>query len=111
VIQWVVLADGTVEYDGEIGGLNVTSTSEIGPALLHDSPEIARLARSYGAQPYVDRFPSALVGYTYRYRFGTPEGYAHFFADETTPCTVDIYLNFETGWLLGRDLTCLNRLP
>ena len=111
VVQWSVWPDGTIQYDGETLGLNVTSTSEIGPALVYDSPEIARLARTHGAQPYGDRFPGALVGYTYRYRFGTPEGNAGFFANGTAPCRVDIYLNFETGGLLGRDLTCLNRLP
>ena len=78
--------------------------------MVYDSPEIAGLARAHGAQPYVDRFPGALVGYTYRYRFGTPEGNAQFFADGTAPCRLDI-LNFETGGLLGRNLTCLNRLP
>ena len=88
-----------------------TSTREIGPALVHDSPELARLARSHGAQPYVDRFPMALVGVVYRYRFGTPEGYANFFDDVATSCHVEIYVNFETGGLLGRDLTCLNNLP
>lgn len=57
------------------------------------------------------RLVRALVGYTYRYRFGTPEGYAQFFDDRMTSCRVEIYVNFETGGLLGRDLTCLNNLP
>lgn len=111
VVQWKVLPDGTIQYDGETLPLNVTSTRDIGPSLVHDCPEVARLARLYGAQPYVDRFPMALVGTVYRFRFGTPEGYVNFFADGTTPCTVQIYLNFETGGVLGRDLTCLNNLP
>jgi hypothetical protein len=111
VVQWSVLPDGTIEYDGDTLGLSVTSDRDIGPALVNDSPDLAQLARAYGAQPYVDRFPMALVGMTYRYRFGTPEGDAQFFDDATTPCHVNIYVNFETGGLLGRDLACLNNLP
>jgi hypothetical protein len=111
IVQWSVWLDGTIQYDGEVLGLSVTSDRDIGPALVYDSPELARLARAYGAQPYVDRFPMALVGMTYRYRFGTPEGNARFFDDVTTSCRVNIYVNFETGSLLGRDLACLNNLP
>jgi hypothetical protein len=84
---------------------------ELGPHLAVDSPEAIRLALSYGAQPYVDRFPTAYVALGVRFRARVATWEVHFEALPGAPCSLGpIYIDASTGVLLSRDLNCLTRL-
>lgn len=112
IVRWFVWSDGRIVLGGPEGDnlrppLDIT---EIGPALKLDSPDIIRLAREFGADPYYTRFSDARAILTIRYLGREPvaEIVVRSF---TAPCQLGpIHIHAGTGALMARDLRCLDRL-
>jgi len=115
VPPWDILPDGTVEYAGEVGDFLRPryDVTELEPVLVADSPEAARLGRQYGAQPFVDRYPTATVRMSCRFIGRVPTWQIHSELPPVGPrCELGpIFINAQNGDLLARRLGCLDSLP
>ena len=107
--RWIIWPDGRVEYRGLMPNTHrpPLDATEIGPHVLIDSPEIIRLARSYGAERYVSTYPDALAFMEYRFLAREPVARI-LFASLTAPCSLGpLYIHATTGALMASDLGCV----
>jgi hypothetical protein len=110
---WTVWPDGRVTFNENLNVSRIP-VGEIGPALRIDSPEVARLAREYGAQAYVERYPNVRIVLGAHYLAGRIVWEASFrdtSSPNRPPCELGpIYIDAQTGELLHAELGCLNSL-
>lgn len=112
--QWNVYWDGRVTVGGPYPGITKFDVTAVEGACRMDSDEAVRRGRSYGGQRFIDRYPNATVRMSCRWQGRLPTWQLRFLklpSEGGPPCELGpIYLNAETGELLGRDLTCLDTL-
>jgi hypothetical protein len=106
---WYAYPSGQILFHGPIVEPLRLALVDISPGLFVDSDQAVRLARDYGAQAYIDRYPNAQVDIRCLRTAQVPTWTVHF---STIPlgnpfCEVSIDLNAQTGALLNRDVGCL----
>jgi hypothetical protein len=112
--NWQVYSDGRVLLYPDVPDIAHHVRAELFPETTIDSPRAWTLALSYGAKPYLDRYPNAHAAMNCAFRAGIPTWQVRFFDEfaRPRPCELGpIYIDARTGELLSADLYCLTRLP
>jgi hypothetical protein len=107
---WYANSSGQISFHGSIVEPLRLALVDISPGLIIDSDQAVRLAREYGAEAYLDRYPNAQVDIRCLRTAQVSTWTIHFY---TIPhgnpfCEISIDLDAQTGQLLNRDVGCLN---
>jgi hypothetical protein len=106
--DWNVTSTGEVILRGPYAWSSRFEPTDLTQALAIDSDQAILLGLKGGAQAFVDRYPQTAVTARVRVQAGVPTWELRFQDTTRGPlCGVVVFINSQTGELLGRDLSCL----
>ena len=108
--DWRVTDTGAITVRVNIMEPFPPGARDIGPFFTVDTDEAARLGRENGGQRYLDRYPGASLQMESSVIAGTGRWEMKFRVSSLTDsCVVPIVINAQTGELVSRDTSCLDR--
>jgi hypothetical protein len=107
---WEVDGTGVVQFKGPSPPASLRfEFSDVAPVITVDSDAAVQLARTYGAEPYLQAHPDARPrAVAAKFVGGLPAWSVTFYVNPTTCQLGPIYIDARTGALLARDLWCLS---
>lgn len=105
--DWAVYCDGQIEAFGPLSPVGPITLVDVGPMIKINSDEAIKLARKYGGQAFVKRYPDALAGLRYSILDDYPVCTVRFFKIGVQ-CEPKYWLHAGTGELLQKDDSCIS---